>query len=117
VSIVQGFPHTLIVLVSSPIKVAVSPAAVIVYGHPPWKEHDKPDVLSVTVNSLVSYRSIIATNYSPASDRDTSLLPFEAGTNLIEGEAAAPPTGIPWSKVADIDVASLMTAESLSTPW
>ena len=76
------------------MKDAVSPGAVIVHGYPLWKEHDKPNVLSVTVNSLVSYKSIIATSYSPASDRDTNLLPFEAGGNVIKGKAAALPT--PW---------------------
>lgn len=52
-----------------------------------------------------------------ASERETSLLPLlEVSTNLIEGEELVPVTGTPLSKVAVIDVASLITAESLSIP-
>ena len=116
-STTQGLPQTSIVLFTLFYKVAVRPAAVIVYGQPPWKEHERPVWLSVTERafSKVSVVSCVAISWRLASARATSLLLDEEGTNLMEGEVAMAPTGTPMSNVAVIAVPDSITAEELST--
>jgi len=54
----QGFPQTSIELDELFYMVDVRPAAVTVYGHPPWKEQERPEELSVTASVLVMVTAV-----------------------------------------------------------
>ena len=58
----------------------------------------------------------VAISYIDASLREANLLPLIVGTKRREGAAAMSERGTPFSKIAVIEVASVITADELSIP-